>query len=102
MIINLKVNTFFNNSEKNRLVIQPIGIQVIEFLFENYSHLFEYEYTREMEDKLDNILLGDDSLENVCEECYQNIKHIYYEEHLMLLLEFSLYIYNVLKKMYNI
>jgi DNA topoisomerase-1 len=64
-------------SEKNRLVIQPIGIQVINFLFENYSYLFEYEYTREMENKLDNILLGDESLENVCEECYQNIKHIY-------------------------
>lgn len=65
------------NTEKNRLVIQPIGIQVIDFLFENYSYLFEYEYTREMENKLDNILLGDESLENVCEDCYQNIKHIY-------------------------
>jgi DNA topoisomerase-1 len=69
-------------SEKNRLVIQPIGVQVIEFLFENYSHLFNYEYTRDMENKLDNILLGDETLEDVCEECYQNIKHIYNVEEL--------------------
>lgn len=69
-------------SEKNRLVIQPIGVQVIEFLFEDYSHLFNYEYTREMENKLDNILLGDETLEDVCEECYQNIKHIYNVEEL--------------------
>jgi DNA topoisomerase-1 len=69
-------------SEKNRLVIQPIGVQVIDFLFEDYSHLFEYEYTREMENNLDKIVLGESSLKNVCEECYQNIKHIYNKEEL--------------------
>jgi DNA topoisomerase-1 len=70
------------SSEKNRLVIQPIGVQVIDFLFEDYSHLFEYEYTREMENNLDKIVLGESSLKNVCEECYQNIKHIYNKEEL--------------------
>ena len=69
-------------SEKNRLLIQPIGVQVIDFLFEDYSHLFEYEYTREMENNLDKIVLGESSLKNVCEECYQNIKHIYNKEEL--------------------
>jgi DNA topoisomerase-1 len=40
--------------EKNKLVIQPLGIKVIEFLINNFS-LFEYTYTSDMEKMLDTI-----------------------------------------------
>jgi DNA topoisomerase-1 len=39
--------------EKQKMVIQPIGIRVIEYLITNFNHLFEYSYTRTMENALD-------------------------------------------------
>ena len=42
-------------NERNKLVIQPTGIIVIEFLEEHFSELFQYEYTKTMEDNLDKI-----------------------------------------------
>jgi len=40
-------------SEKNKLVIQPLGILVIEFLINHFNSLFNYEYTKNMENELD-------------------------------------------------
>jgi DNA topoisomerase-1 len=62
--------------EKNKLVIQPLGIQVIEFLMKHFS-LFEYTYTSDMEKMLDTIsnttenegLDSYSQLENVCILC---------------------------------
>ena len=45
-------------NEKNKLVIQPIGLIVCEFLTKYYNDLFKYEYTKYMEDVLDNIAKG--------------------------------------------
>ena len=42
-------------NERNKLVIQPIGMIVMEFLDEHFSELFQYEYTKTMEDNLDKI-----------------------------------------------
>jgi len=42
-------------NEKNKLVIQPTGVLVLEFLEKHFSSLFEYDYTKLMEDNLDNI-----------------------------------------------
>ena len=40
-------------SEKNKLVIQPLGILVIELLIQHFNSLFQYDYTKTMEDELD-------------------------------------------------
>jgi len=42
-------------NEKNKLVIQPLGILVLEFLLKHYEKLFDYEYTKNMETDLDII-----------------------------------------------
>tara|TARA_Y100000816_G_scaffold30830_1_gene19741 strand:+ start:71986 stop:74307 length:2322 start_codon:yes stop_codon:yes gene_type:complete len=42
-------------NEKNKLVIQPTGTVVMEFLNKHFSDLFQYEYTSQMEDNLDAI-----------------------------------------------
>jgi DNA topoisomerase-1 len=42
-------------AEKNKLVIQPLGIIVIELLLKNFHSLFNYDYTKEMEMDLDLI-----------------------------------------------
>ena len=49
-----KINKIFGN-EKNKLVIQPIGILTTEFLVSSFSTLFDYEYTKHMENALDLI-----------------------------------------------
>jgi len=62
------------NKEKNKLQIQPIGEDIIKYLFEDFSLLFDYEYTKKMESMLDEITTGNISLKEVCKECYADIQ----------------------------
>jgi len=64
---NKKINTF--GEEKNKLKIEPIGIIVIEFLNKYFDNLFNYEYTKKMEDYLDTISEGKYSLKKLCDSC---------------------------------
>jgi len=70
-ISEIKTSREFGN-EKNKLIIQPIGIRVIEFLIKKYA-LFEYEYTQQMEDELDLIATTGKSWNALCETCYRNL-----------------------------
>ncbi len=60
-------------NEKNKLVIQPLGIMVIEFLIKHFDDIVGYDYTRNMEDELDNIAKGDFLWHLLCEKCYKLI-----------------------------
>ena len=64
--------TFGN--EKNKLVIQPLGIMVLEFLTTHFDELFQYEYTKAMEDNLDVIAKGGKVWHSLCLECYNTIE----------------------------
>ena len=48
-------NTRDFGGERNKLIIQPLGLIVIEFLIKHFNPLFDYEYTKNMEDTLDSI-----------------------------------------------
>lgn len=69
-------------NEKNKLIITSIGKSVCEFLISHFPRLFSYEYTKQMEDELDNIACKNSessigSLENlkrVCDECCREIR----------------------------
>lgn len=63
-------------NEKNKLVIQPLGILVIEFLEKHFNDLFNYEYTRKMEDDLDKISKGTQIWYKLCEECNNQINKL--------------------------
>jgi DNA topoisomerase-1 len=63
--------TFGN--EKNKLVIQPLGILVIEFLIKNFDNIFDYDYTKQMEDELDIISKGEKIWHTLCDKCYKEI-----------------------------
>ena len=65
--------TFGN--EKNKLVLQPIGKIVIEFLIDNFNNLFVYEYTKNMETQLDNISKGEKTWHELCRECYNEMNN---------------------------
>ena len=64
--------TFGN--EKGKLVIQPLGILVIEFLLKNFANIFDYEYTKQMEDELDSISKGSKVWHQLCGQCYNEIE----------------------------
>lgn len=67
--------TFGN--EKNKLVIQSVGILTIEFLVKHFQKLFEYEYTKTMEEQLDFISSGKTSeWSDICKMCYNEIKEL--------------------------
>jgi DNA topoisomerase-1 len=61
-------------NEKNKLVIQPLGKLVLEFLLQHFNSFFEYEYTKNMEDELDFIAKGDKVGHELCRECYEQIE----------------------------
>jgi DNA topoisomerase-1 len=63
-------------NEKNKLVITPLGIIVIEFLLEKMDELFNYEYTRNMEFELDVIASGNKVWQTLCQSCYDNLMQV--------------------------
>jgi len=56
--------------ERNKLVIQPTGVLVLEFLLKHFELLFRYEYTENMENSLDSIAKGDKVWHTLCRRCY--------------------------------
>ena len=61
-------------NEKGKLVIQPMGIVVIEFLEKYFNDLFNYNYTSEMETTLDKISKGQQIWYETCGTCLEQIK----------------------------
>jgi DNA topoisomerase-1 len=71
-IFEIETKREFGN-EKGKLVIQQLGIIVIEFLEKHFSELFNYEYTRLMEDSLDKISKNELIWFNLCASCNEQI-----------------------------
>ena len=72
-----EINTKRNYGiEHNKLVIQNLGLIVIEFLYNYFNPLFNYDYTRLMETKLD--LISNEELDyyNVCKECVYELDNL--------------------------
>jgi len=64
--------------EKDKLVIQPTGILVLEFLLQHFDDCFSYDYTKSMESELDIISSrpSDDALatwHTICRKCFDDI-----------------------------
>ena len=59
--------------ERNKLVIQPLGLMVMNYLDENIDELFEYEYTKKMEIELDKICSGENVWTTICATCLKDI-----------------------------
>ena len=72
-ILTTKENVKIVGSEKNKLVIQPIGIIVIEYLIKHFDSFFNYNYTKNMETELDIIAKGNKIWNNLCDTCYNDL-----------------------------
>ena len=60
-------------NEKNKLVIQPLGIIVVEFLIKHFSTFFDYSYTKEMESNLDLIATNKKHWVTLCDDCNKDL-----------------------------
>lgn len=59
--------------EKDKLVIQPLGILVMEYLNSHFASLFEYDYTSHMEESLDAIARGAMEWVQLCAQCNASV-----------------------------
>lgn len=75
LITEITAKREFGN-EKNKLVIQPLGIIVIEFLLSKFDAFFNYEYTKLMEDSLDRIANGKTKWNSLCNDCFNELTNI--------------------------
>jgi len=63
-------------NEKNRLVIQPLGNMAVEFLCAHFAELFDYDYTKRMEQQLDQVSSGEKRWSDVCAECMTCVERL--------------------------
>ena len=56
-------------NEKSKLVIQPLGMIVLDFLESHFLSLFDYDFTGRMENDLDQVAKGEKNYNDVCKEC---------------------------------
>lgn len=63
-------------NERNKLIIKPLGSIVIEFIIQHFNPLFEYNFTKKMEDDLDKVAKGDILYTETCKFCLDNIKQL--------------------------
>lgn len=74
--ISTVVNEREFGGEKNKLILQPLGKMVIEFLLESFNDVFNYDYTKEMEDSLDMIANEKLVWHELCRSCLKNIDKV--------------------------
>jgi DNA topoisomerase-1 len=60
-------------NEKGKLVLQPLGIIVIEFLIKYFNTFFDYSYTKEMESDLDLIATNKKQWTALCTTCNKDL-----------------------------
>jgi DNA topoisomerase-1 len=60
-------------NEKNKLVIKPLGIMVLDYLLAHFQPLFDYDYTKTMEVQLDEIAHDRVFWVDVCKECLTDL-----------------------------
>ncbi len=61
------------SKNKNKLIPTKLGIEVYNFLINNYPHLISEERTRELEKKMDLIEEGKEDYQKVLDELYKEI-----------------------------
>jgi DNA topoisomerase-1 len=74
-VVHSSVKERIFGNEKNKLVIQSVGILTIEFLLKTFDKMFSYEYTKNMELDLDQVSSGKESdWTKICANCLKDIK----------------------------
>lgn len=66
-------------AEKNKLVPTPLGQTLLNFCLKEFKNLFEYNFTAQMETRLDKIAQGEEAWKLVCRDTWNSYKDHYAE-----------------------
>jgi DNA topoisomerase I len=66
--VTVEVNERMIGAEKNKLLVNPVGTAVAEYLQTHFSDLFNYDYTSNMESRLELIAAGRENAAALCAE----------------------------------
>lgn len=64
-------------TERQKLVPTDLGLRVLDFCLREFSGLFAYEFTRQMESRLDNISDGKENWKILCHDTWNSYKESY-------------------------
>ena len=64
-------------AEKQKLVPTALGASVIEFCLKEFPHLFAYDFTAQMENRLDSISQGKEAWKTLCHNTWDSYKEDY-------------------------
>ena len=71
-----KTLTKMMGAEHKKIVIDPMGIVVIDFLMKHFESIFSNDYTKQMEERLDLVASGQELWSKVCKDCYVEIQRL--------------------------
>jgi len=63
--------------EKQKLVPTALGVSVVEFCSKEFANLFEYGFTKQMEERLDRIAEGKEPWKNLCRDTWNSFRETY-------------------------
>jgi DNA topoisomerase-1 len=63
-------------NEKNKLIIQPLGILALEFLLKHFEPFFDYTYTKQMEEDLDKVATDNMPWPELCKTCHTTLENL--------------------------
>lgn len=72
-----KVDSKTKSGEKQKMMPTILGTQVYEFCMREFKELFDYGFTKQMEDRLDLIEKGTEKWETLCNDTYNSYKEKY-------------------------
>ena len=63
--------------EKQKLVPSALGLSVIDFCVKEFGNLFEYGFTKQMEERLDKISEGKEAWKSLCRDTWGSFRENY-------------------------
>ena len=66
-----------SGQKKQKMFPTILGIQVYDFCIKEFSNLFDYNFTKQMEDRLDCVEKGSEDWQKVCTDTYDSYKEKY-------------------------
>lgn len=64
-------------AEKDKMVPSPLGLSVLDFCVREFPQLFEYDFTAQMENRLDRIAQGKEFWKQLCRDTWSSYKDHY-------------------------
>ena len=64
-------------AEKDKMVPTPLGISILDFCVREFPNLFDYDFTAQMETRLDRVAQGSEAWKQVCKDTWSSYKDKY-------------------------